>query len=215
MKAQFSSSSPSRVASKTQDISVITLQKLTVAPRVLISSVLNVASAFSAGLYIRLGRVTTSAFTASVNIRIEASPTSSGNTHWHPVNGAQFTSALGSSVASQALTAASVVGDKTLTMAATTNFAVGDLVFIDDTVDVTKGEFGRIASINTGVSITLEEGLTYAHAVTTTTVYDQAEQYYAQIDCQDKGRLRLVIDGAGAAQNFAIDAMAVTEDSIV
>lgn len=214
MKAQFSSSSPARVSSKTQDISVLILQKLTAAPRVVISDVLNVSTAFAAGLYIRLGRTTSSAFTASVNIRIEASPASSGNTHWHQLQ-PQFVSALGSSVAAQALTVASLVGDKTLSMAATTNFAVGDIVYIDDTVDITKSEFGRVASVASGSSITLEEGLTYAHAVTTTTVYDQAEIYYAQIDCQDKGRIRIVIDGSGAAQNFAVDAMAITEDSIV
>jgi hypothetical protein len=54
-------------------------------------------------------------------------------------------------------------GQKVLNVAATTAFTVGDRVIIDHDASGGGREFGQIASISSGVSITLEDNLTNTH----------------------------------------------------
>lgn len=194
---------------KTQGTSVLALQELTSGARQAISSALSVTTALAATIFVRIGRLTATAFTAGVNIRIEASAKSSGDGFWFPLT--QFTTALGSSVADEAVNGTCNSGQAVVGMASTTGFAVGDIVYIDQGAPG-NSEFGRVAVVTTNTSVTLEDNL--VNAQTGSTVYDQAEMFVAQIDCTAIGRLRVVVDGSGAGQNFACDAWAVTGDSI-
>jgi hypothetical protein len=58
----------------------------------------------------------------------------------------------------------SAAGQKVLNVAATTDFTVGDYVHISKAGLEYKSEIGKVASIQAGVSLTLEENLVWAHA---------------------------------------------------
>ena len=62
-----------------------------------------------------------------------------------------------------AVDADSASAQKVLNVTATTPFAVGDLVLIDHDASGGGREWGQIASISAGVSITLEDNLTNTH----------------------------------------------------
>lgn len=185
---------------KISDVNLITLQEVTAAPRIVISAELPTTNLSSVSIMIHLGRLTTTAFTSGVNFRIETSTKSSGNGHWYPIT--LFTSPLGSSIATEAVSAAAAAGQAVIPMADTTGFAVGDIVYIDNPTTA-NSEFGRVAVVTTNTSITLEDNLLFAQ--TTSTVFDQAEMYYALINTDSFERLRVVVDGSGAAQNFAVE----------
>lgn len=195
------SSITTQTRNKIDDVELIQLQLVTVAPRVVISNELNTTNATSVSVTIHMGRQTETAFSAGINFRIEMSPAPSGTGNWHTIT--QFTSALGSSVGSQAVGAAgAAAGQKVIPMTSTTGFAVGDMIFIQNAT-LANSEFHRITVVTTNTSITIEDNLQNAQP-STSTVYDQAESYYALIDTSSIKRLRIVVDGSGAAQNFAV-----------
>lgn len=201
------SSLTSQTRNKIDDVELIALQLVTSAPRVVISSELDTTNLTSISVTIHLGRQTETAFTAGVNFRIEMSPAPSGTGNWHVIT--QFTSALGSSVASQAVGAAgAAAGQKVIPMTDTTGFSAGDMIFIQNAT-LANSEFHRISAVTTNTSITIEDNLQNSQPATST-VYDQAESYYALIDTSSIKRMRVVIDGSGAAQNFATHCDVVT-----
>ncbi len=190
---------------KTIQGSIVALQNVTVAPRVVTSSDINVTNYLSATIFIHLGRLTTSAFTAGVTFRVESSAASSGNGQWYPTS-AIFTSPVGSSVASQAVSAAAPAGQKVIPIANTAGFAVGNIIFISNPV-TGNSEWARVTTVTLNTSLTVEDNL--INDQTTSTVYNQAEMYLATIDTTSMVRLRVVVDGSGAAQNFAVEVKSI------
>jgi len=117
---------------------------------------------------------------------------------------------LGSSVADQAVNGTVAAGATVITIADTTGFVAGDVIFIEHTTPA-NSEWARIKSISAGVSVTIEEAL--INAQTGATVFDQAE-IYAPVSVDLKGlagagRVRVVADGSGGGQAFAVEAIMV------
>lgn len=182
---------------------LLELQEVTSTPRVVIGEA-DVKKYMQAEVHIRFGRLTTSAFTAGVNFRIETSPEAAGNL-WNPVT--EFTSQLGSSVATEAVNGTCAAGQKVIPMASTTGFVAGDKIYTDNTTPA-NSEFGRVKTISGNTSITQEDNL--VNAQTGSTVFDQAEIYApVQVDVSAALRLRVVADGSGTGQNFATQAIAI------
>lgn len=163
---------------------------------------------------VRFGRRAAAALTASINFRIETSPDSTGKS-WDIVK--TLSTQLGSSVADQIVNGTVVAGATVITLADTTGFVVGDLIFIENT-NPDNSEWARIKSVNGGVSVTIEEALT--NAQTGSTLYDQAEKYTSfSVDLKPlvkgnnpnsgSGRIRAVADGAGGGQAFACEVIMV------
>jgi hypothetical protein len=195
--------STSPVRNKIDNVVLFTTQALTTAPRVLMSSELDTTNILSVSIFIHLGRKTETSFTAGVNFRVEASATSSGDGYWFPIT--QFTSALGTSVGSEAVNGACLANQKVIPMAATAGFTVGGIIYISNLVEG-NDEWARVTVVTTDTSITIEDNLRFVQ--TGSTVYAQAEMYYALVDTSTIKRLRVVIDGSGAAQNFDAEIIA-------
>ena len=170
---------------------------------------LNIDGMDGCKVYIRMGRLATTAFTAAVNFRVEVSPDNSGN-RWEPVT--ILSTQLGTSVADQAVNGTVAAGARIITMASTTGFVVGDVVYFDNTT-VLNSEWGRIKAVAANVSVTLEDVL--ANAQTGATVYDQAEIYApVSVDLRGAKRIRVVADGAGGGQAFAVEAKMLAWDEL-
>ncbi len=191
---------------KIDNIVMITLQTNTAAPRVVMSSEMDVTNLSSVGIGIHLGRVVTNAFTAGVNFRVEKSFVPTGDGYWFPIT--IFTSTLGTNVGSQNVGAAgAAAGQKVIPIGATANFVVGDIVYIQNATEA-QSEFGRIVAVSANVSITLEDNLRFAQPATSL-VTSKSEMFYGLIDTSSVKRVRIVSDGSGAGQNFDCEVFAV------
>jgi hypothetical protein len=192
---------------KTQGTAVLSLQSLA-SNSVVISSVVDVTTKFAATVFLHFGRRATTALTEGIEFRVEASSKSSANGHWYPI--VSFKTAT-AAAESEAVSGTVSAGTNVVTVASTTNLVAGDLIYIDNGT-IGNSEWGRIKSISTNTSVTIEDNL--VNAQTGATIYDQAEMYVAQLDLSAIGRLRIVADGRNSGQAVAIEAHAVTLDSI-
>jgi hypothetical protein len=199
----------SNTLNKTAGTSVLALQSVA-ASSVLISSALLVPTTFAATMMIRFGRRIATAAGAGVNFRIEGSSRASGDGFWTPLD--VFQSDFVAATA-QAATGTNNAGQKVITMAVTTGFAAGQIVYIDNTT-IGNSEWGRIKSVSGGVSITLEDNLQNAQNAGAATVYNKAEMYASVLDLTAMKQLRLVADGSLFTQAFAVFAEMVTGDSL-
>lgn len=192
---------------KTQGTSLLTLQSVA-SNSVVISSAQDVSTKLAATVFIHFGRRATTALTEGMEFRIEGSSKSSGDGHWYPL--ATFKTAV-AAAESEAVSGTVSSGTNIITVASTTNLVAGDLIYIDNGT-IANSEWGRIKSISTNTSVTIEDNL--VNAQTGATIYDQAEMFAAQLDLTAVGRIRLVADGRNTGQAVAVEADMVTGDSI-
>jgi hypothetical protein len=192
---------------KTQATTLLALQSLA-SNSVVISSPVDVSTKLAATIGIHFGRRATTALTEGVEFRIEASMKSSGDGFWFPL--ASFKTAI-ATAESEAVSGTVSSGTNVITVASTTNLVAGDLVYIDNGT-IANSEWGRVKSIVSNTSITIEDNL--VNAQTSSTIYDQAEFLSAVIVLTAVGRIRLVADGKNTGQAVALEAYIVTADSI-
>lgn len=126
---------------------------------------------------------------------IQTSLKKSGNDDW--LERVKFTVFSGTPV-TQVCTANEAVGDKTIEIAATASFAAEDLIYIRDTV-ATDSEWAYVQEIILNTSVVLVDGLTTAHALTTTSLFTNAEKFAAQFNVEAAQRIRGVYFNEGAA----------------
>ena len=174
------------------------------------SSPADISTKMDGLLLVRFGRRSASAAGAGVNIRLEVSSSASVDNSWFPF--AWFTTGF-AACEGEALNATCNAGQKVLTVTSTTNLTVGDAIFIDDTVDITKSEWGRIKSIVANTSVTLEDDLVYTH-LNSAIIYDSAEIYSVVAIHPAMGRIRAVIDGVSFTQAFACEVSYLTVEGI-
>lgn len=192
---------------KTVGTSLLSLQSVA-SNTVVISSAQDVSTKLAATVFIHFGRRATTALTAGMTFRVEASSQSSGDGHWYPV--ASFLTAIAASE-SEAVSGTVSSGTNVITVASTTNLTVGDLIYIDNGT-IGNSEWGRIKAVSTNTSVTIEDNL--VNAQTGATIYDRAEMFVAQIDLTAISRIRLVADGSNTGQAVAVEAHMITADSI-
>lgn len=192
---------------KTADISLAALASLA-SNSTFVGTAADVSSKLAATVFIHFGRRSASALTEGVEFRIEASSKASGNGHWFPI--ASFKTQL-AAVESEAVSGTVSSGTATITVASTTNLTGADRIFIDNST-IANSEWGKIASIVSNTSVTIEDNL--VNAQTGSTIYEGAELFVAQLDLTAISRVRVVVDGYNTGQAVAYEVIMVTGDSI-
>jgi len=192
---------------KTQGTSLLSLQSLA-SNSVALGSAADVSTKLAATVFIHFGRRAATALTEGLEFRIEASAKSSGDGFWWPL--AVFKTAL-AAASDEAVSGTVSAGTNVITVASTTGLVAGDLIYIDNGT-IGNSEWGRIKSIVTNTSVTIEDNL--LNAQTGATIYDQAEFFVAQLDLTAIGRIRVVADGRNTGQAVAVEAFMITGDSI-
>ena len=193
--------------SKTNNQTLFTLAS-TAASTVAISSAISTTTLLGGLIYCRFGRRAATAAGAGVNIRLEASSASSGDNTWFPF--AIFTTAFAACEA-EAVSGTVNSGTNVITVASTTNLTAGDIIFIDNST-IGNSEWGRIKSIVSNTSVTIEDNL--VNAQTGSTMYDSAEIYPPVAIPDGVCRIRCVVDGSSFTQAFAFEAKYSTIDGI-
>lgn len=198
------------VASKTGAIALLSLQNVA-ASTVVVGSAQDVSSKLGGVVRVLFGRRSASSGTASANIRLEFSTAASGDgaTNWNPF--AVFSTEFAACEA-EAVSGTVNAGTATITVASTTNLTAGDVIFISNST-AANSEWGRIKSIVTNTSVTIEENLN--NAQTGSTIYDAAEIYTGIRIPPDALRVRAVFDGSLFTQNCAVYVEMSTTDKIV
>jgi hypothetical protein len=172
------------------------------------SSELDVSTKIAASLFMRLGRDDVGgALAVPFNFRVQISPDASGDRRWHDL--AVFQSQLTVPEA-EAITGTQSAGATTLTVASTTNFAIGQLFLLKNTT-IANSEFGRIKSFVANTSFTPIDAITSAQ--TSSTFYNQAEEFILQVDCAAIKRIRVVCDNSGTGRSVVCEVFAITGDS--
>lgn len=200
--------------SKTQGTSLVSFAEIS-SGGVTVGSAADVSTKGRAMVHLRFGRCAATALTKPFSARIEVSSASSGDTPmvWTAIYEAQSAVAA---AADEAVSGTVNSGQAVVGMASTTGFAVdpndlGKLVFIRNGTPA-NSEWGRIKTVTTNTSVTLEENL--ANAQTSATVYGSAHLWVAEVDLSAVGRLRVVADNSATGQTVAFRADMVTFDSI-
>lgn len=174
------------------------------ASTVSVGNAVDVTTIWAATVFVRFGRRAETAAGAGANIRIEGSPKAFGtSTHWFPlaILTTNFAAANGEAVSG---TVGS--GTNVITVASTTGLAAGDLIYIDNGT-IANSEWGRIKSIVSNTSVTIEDNL--VNAQTGSTLYDAAEIYMPiLLDLTSIGQIRVVDDGSLFTQAHAIEVLA-------
>lgn len=196
---------------KTQGTSLIAWQDIATT-NIIVGSAADVSTAFAVTVFAFLGRnPAAGAFTVGwPNIRIEVSAKSSGNDAWIPV--AWFQPGIGATLANTTLNGAITAGATSCVVAAGTNIAAGDLLFLGHTTTASDYELVRVKGVS-GTTVTFEEACTNAHD-NAAVVTDQAEVYVSQIDLTAVGRIRAVVDNANSGRTISAQVLMVTGDSI-
>jgi hypothetical protein len=192
---------------KTQGITLYPLELLA-ANAVGISPAYDVPNTLAASIFVHVGRTDTSGdLTNGIEIRVEASAKSSGNDQWFPL--AIFKT--GRTVPESEVITVAASGTRNLTVASTTNLAKGDIIFVKHST-LELSEFHRVKATTPNATVHIVDPI--ANTQTSSTIYDQAEMFVAQLDLTAIGRIRLVADGSGGGRTFAVEAYMVTGDSI-
>jgi len=195
--------------SKTAAIEVLALQSVA-SNSVVASAAQDVSTKLAALVCIHFGRRAAAALTEGVEFRIEGSSKASGDGHWFPL--ASIKTAI-AACESEAVTGNNAAGQAVLTCASTTNLLVGNIVFIDNTT-IGNSEWGRIKTVTTNTSITLEDNLLNAQNNPAPTIYNGAEMYALPLDLTAVTRLRVVVNASNTGQAVAVEVFMVTGDSI-
>jgi hypothetical protein len=194
--------------SKTQATSLISLQQIA-SNSVVKSSAQDVSAKLGATIFIHLGRDDTGgALTTAVTFRIQASAKSAADDQWYDI--VSFISGVTVPEA-EAVTGTENAGATVIEVASTTNLTVGDFILFKNGT-IGNSEWGRIIAVSTNTSITVMDAIT--NAQTGSTIYDQAEQFIAQLDLTSIGRIRVVADCSGTGRTVVVEAFMVTGDSI-
>jgi hypothetical protein len=192
---------------KTQGTSLLALASIA-SNTVSVGSAVDVSTKLACTVFIHFGRRAATALTEGMEFRIEASAKSSGDGFWWPLTA--FKTQIATSEA-EAVSGTVTAGTNIITVASTANLVAGDLIYIDNGT-IGNSEWGRIKSISSNTSVTIEDNL--LNAQTGATIYDQAEYFVAQLDLTAIGRIRIVADGRNTGQAVAAEAFMATGDSI-
>ncbi len=204
--------------SKTAGTALLTVQSVA-SNTTVISSILDVSTKLAAFIGIHFGRRSDTALTEGVQIRVEASALSSGDGQWYVVGGPFITQK--EAVTHRAITTSSASGQNVLTMTTTSPITadyanatapIGNKIYIDNTT-IGNSEFHTVKAVSANASVTIEDNLVNTQG-TSSNVYPSAEFFSCSVDCTDKVRLRVVVAANNTGVACAVDAYAVTGDSI-
>jgi hypothetical protein len=200
----MSTTSPAKTTAQT----LLSLQSVA-SNTVVLGSAIDVSAKLGAFIYLHFGRRAATALTNNGFFRVEGSPKTSGDGHWFPL--ATYSTATAACEA-EAVSGTVNSGTNVITVASTTNLTAGDLIFVDNGT-IGNSEWGRIKSISTNVSVTIEDNL--VNAQTGATLYDAAEiPPPLPVDLSGVARMRVVFDGSGTGQAVAIEVEAVYFDNV-
>ena len=160
-----------------------------------------VATYLSGVITVKIGNIEATANATGPAVIIQGSFETSGDDAWFDL--IEFT---GSTTVAEveALTATEPVAETAIACASTTNLVVGGWVYICDASVVADGEWHRIVSVDTNVSITIAYGLANQKD-SSDSIYTETDIFTAHINCEGLKRINvLVVHEAATGSNLHV-----------
>lgn len=150
----------------------------------------SVAGYLSGTVFIWHANVEVTANATGVSYKVQVSPEASGNEDWQTV----ATFITGTTAAeTEALTATEPVSETVIAVASTTNFTVGDIIYIQDAGTLADSEWAEVENVVTNTSVDIIDGLTNAKD-SSDFLWDQAERFVLHLsDLAGISRVRVVV----------------------
>jgi hypothetical protein len=166
-------------------------------PTTIVGSAVDVTRARRATLFLYHGYVEATADTNSGSFLVQMRPEVYGsavNENWltHTTKTAGTTTPD-----TEAFAATEPAGETVIAVASTTGIAVSDKIYIQDTT-LANSEWGLVRKFAADTSITLVDGLTREHAITTSVVWNDANVWIVELDTTATAALRVVWAHEGA-----------------
>lgn len=203
---------PNATPVKTDSVSVLAHQ-VAIHPTTIVGSAIDCRTKRAATIFLYHGYIEAAADTNRGRFLVQVRPDAGDGTvneHWATV--AEFFSAGGTPEA-EALTATEPIGETTLAVASTTNFAANDIVYIRDTTTLADSEWGYLKTLVTNTNLQLIDGLTVAKD-SADIIYNRASVFVVTLDLNSVESFRVVWQHQGAVGADAhIKALAITHDS--
>lgn len=174
---------------QTGPTSLLTHQELT-HPGTVTGSPVNVATKLFAEVTIRHANVEVTANAEGVVYRIETNQNASGDEGW--VTKQEFITTT-TAADTEALSGTEAIGSKSLGVASTTGFNVGDLIYVEDSSVAGDGEWHRIEDVVAATNVDIYDGLTVAKD-SLDFIWDQAEIFSDIIHTAGVKRIRVTVE---------------------
>jgi hypothetical protein len=182
----------SSVPNKTSAVTALAHQAAT-HPITIAGDAIDVSTWRNARLFMFHGYVEDTADTNKGSFLVQIKPDAT-SLHWVTVATQE---SAGTDPDTEAISADEAVGQTVLSVASTTGFALLDKVYIQDTT-LAEGEWGTLTGLVTDTSLEVLDATTYAHAKTTSVIWNDATIATAEVDCTSAAYLRLVWTHTGA-----------------
>lgn len=197
---------------KTDSVEVVAHQVAT-HPTTIVGSAINCATKRRVTIYLYHAYVEATADTNPGSFLVQTRPddgAGSVNEHW--VTEAELTAA-GTTPDTEAMTATEPAGETTLAVASTAGFAIGDILYIQDTTTLADSEWARLKTLVTNTNIQLIDGLT-VQKDSADVIWNDARVWIVPLDLEAGESFRVVWTHEGATgANGHVKALAVTHDS--
>ena len=178
--------------------------------QVVYESGIDVSTVWGIAVNYQLGRGTSTAFTASPNLVVQASAAASGNGKWTDIY--SYPMSLGASVANTAVNTGISAGGTQVVVNSASNIAAGDKLFLGHTTTPSNYEIVRVKDV---VSTTVHFWFPCEKAHDTgAIVTDQAEDNFAVLGVENYKRIQIVIDNSGGGQRLFGEVIVNRLDSI-
>jgi len=207
---------PSITAVWSDNVSVIAAQKISAAAAS-VRGTLDLRTKHGARLFVKLGRLTTTALAAAVNIYVRPvfnNGTAGSFPAIHPTS-AVFQSQIAVTVVPTVATTASAAA-KTLILSAGTSIVEGDVICISDSGGTTFGrtEFNIVSKVATA-TLTLVNGLEYTHTSAQADLVSRLADVFTPINLPGGSLYEVIIDYSRSVTggDIAVMAHAQTYDS--
>lgn len=197
---------------KTDSTEVLAHQAVT-HPVTVVGSAIDCRTKRAATIFLFHGYVEATADTNPGSFLVQVRPdTGEGSATEHWITVAQIT-ALGTTPDTEAMTATEPVGETTLACASTTGFAVGDILYIQDTGTLADSEWAYCKTFTANTNIQLIDGLT-TQKDNADVIWNDSTVRVVTIDLNSCESFRVVWTHQGATgANGHIKALAITYDS--
>ena len=197
---------------KTDSVSVISHQAAT-HPTTIVGSAVDCRTKRGVTIQMWHGYVEATADTNPGSFKVQVRPDAGDGTateHWQTVYTA---TAKGTTPDTEAMTATEPQGETVLACASTTGFAVGDLLYVQDTGTLADSEWGECKTFVSNTNIQLIDGLT-TQKDSSDVIWNDAAHFVCSLDLSGIESFRVIWTHEGATgANGHVKVLATTYDS--
>ncbi len=195
----------------TDNVSILATQ--TLARNANVSATIDLRTKRGAMLFPRIGRQGTTALTNGVDFLVRRTLNNNASTQNHPAPIAQVTSQSAAASSTTCSGSDSNSGQKTLNVASTTGFAVGDYILIGG--GTAREEWARVSRVTSSTALLLDRNLGYTHTTGQADTVRSKADVFSPVWVDGGATVEVIFDYGddSAGESVTVECLAQTYDS--